>query len=95
MIDSGFIIVSGFVTSIMCVAAWWKWRGGAAPIPSEMFIVMSGGAASIALFYIGVKLGVSNLPRMSRWLWIMILASTAFMAVSVLVINGKNDKDGR
>jgi len=95
MISPDLLIIAGFVTAIFGIAAWWRWRGGFAPVASEMFLVMAGGALAVALFYIGVKYGAGDLPAISRWIWLMILLSTAFMAVSVLRIRKGNVKNGK
>ena len=96
MIDATCLIIAGSVTAIFCVGAWWRWRGRFAPIPAEMFLVMGAGATAIALFYIGISVSdnPSALAGISRWIWLMIILSTAFMAVSVLRLRKGNDKDG-
>lgn len=94
MINPLMIIITGLVAALLCVATWFRYRGGFAPIMAVMFLVMAGGSVSITLFYVGVRLGAPNLPHISRWLWLAILLSTAFMAISVLVLkkgNGRNE----
>ena len=97
MIHPVILIVAGIAAMILCVMAWCRYRGAFAPVPSEMFIVMAGGAMSIALFYVGILLvdDSMSLVSISRWIWLFILLSTAFMAISVLVVNRGNGKNGR
>ena len=95
MISPLVLIVAGASTAIVCVYAWWRYRGDFAPIPSEMFLVMAGGVASIALFYIGILAGSDSLAAISRWIWLTIIGSTLFMAITVLCLKKREDKNGR
>ena len=90
MIQPDLIIVTGVITALLCAIVGWRYRGQNVPVSSDMFVMMTLGAAGIALFYVGVKWGAGSLTEISRWLWIFILLSTATMAVSVLVM--KRDK---
>ena len=86
MISPWLLIGSGIVTTILCLAVAWQYRGQSVPVWWVMFVVMAGGGFSIALFYVGIYYSSDPLAlvRVSRWIWILILGSTSAIAISAL-----------
>ena len=88
MINSDFLIWAGIATALLWIPAGIRLYKEAVPIhwlfsPSFIF-----GAFGIGYFYYEVSYGLIaglNLITVSRILWLLVLFTTALLAVSVLV----------
>ena len=98
MIVPVLIFTAAFIAAGMCIAVARRWRGLLVQLDWRFFVAMAFGLLAIGIFYVGIAHanyhGDSVLPFVipSRFLWGFIIFSSALMAYSVLINNGKGGK---
>jgi hypothetical protein len=89
MISSQFLIITGIITALLWIPAGIRLYKEAVPIQWLFAAAFIFGSLGISCFYYEVSYGLFggfiNLFIVSRYLWALVLLTTALLAISVMV----------
>jgi hypothetical protein len=89
MISSQFLIITGIITALLWIPAGIRLYKEAVPIQWLFAAAFILGSLGIAYFYYEISYGLFSefidLIVVSRYLWALILLTTALLAISVMV----------